>query len=111
MPWGLGSPERVAALGLTCRNGPLRCLGSTRLWQRLAEGHRGIDELLHVAIDEHDVAASMQGQRGLGLVLELGEVPLAQRPRSRQRLQSLDLPYDLSIHLRNQHPHLPHAFS
>jgi len=45
------------------------------LWQRLAEGHKGIDELLHVAIDEHDVAALLQRQRGFGLALELAKSP------------------------------------
>src|SRR6266436_250927 len=67
-----------------------------------AEGHPGIDELLHVAIDEHDIAALAHGQRGLGLALEFGEVALAQRRRGSQRLQSLDLAYDLSVNVRRQ---------
>src|SRR6266849_1006799 len=40
-----------------------------------AERHPGIDELLHVAIDEHDVAALAHGQRGLGLGLDSAKSP------------------------------------
>jgi hypothetical protein len=60
------------------------------------------DELLHVAVDEHDVAALRQAERRLGLMLELGEVALAQRQRGSQRLQSLDLAYDLAVNVRRQ---------
>src|SRR5258706_16162403 len=73
-----------------------------------AEGHPGIDELLHVAIDEHDIAALAHGQRGLGLALELGEVALAQRRRGSQRLQSLDLADDLTVNTRRQSTRLTH---
>src|SRR6266478_2787022 len=59
-PLGDGSPEQVACLRLTWCKGPLRNFGSTPCWQRLTEEHRSIDELLHVAIDEHDVAAATQ---------------------------------------------------
>ena len=76
--------------------------------QRRAERHRGIGELPHVAIDEHDIPALAQRQRGLGLVLERGEVALAQRRRSRQRLQSLDLADDLTVDGRRQSAGLAH---
>src|SRR6266436_7603180 len=73
-----------------------------------AEGHPGINELLHVAIDEHDVAALAHGQRGLGLALEFGEVALVQRRRSSQCLQSLDLADDLTVNTRGQSTCLTH---
>jgi hypothetical protein len=63
-----------------------------------------MDELVHVALDKHDAAALTQGQRGLGLLLERGEIPLGQPRRGRQLLQSLDLTCDLAINLRGQIP-------
>src|SRR5215467_7333396 len=101
---GDGGHEQVAHLRLTCREDPLCKLRDSRPWQGLAEGHSCMDELLHIAIDQHDIAASTQCQRGLGLVLEIVEIPLAQRRRGRQRLQSLDLTYDLAIDIRRQSP-------
>ena len=77
--FGDGGHEQVAHLRLTCREDPLYKLRDSRPWQGLSEGHSCMDELLHVAIDQHDIAASTQCQRGLGLVLEIGEIPLAQR--------------------------------
>src|SRR5229473_4315094 len=68
-------PEQAGHFRLTCREDPLHSFRNRRLWQDLAVGHPGIDELLHVAVDEHDGAAPTQGQRGLGLLLELGEIP------------------------------------
>jgi hypothetical protein len=53
--------------------------------------------LLHVAIDEHNVAALLQRQGGFGLALELGEVALAQRWRGGQCLQSLDLAHQVIL--------------
>ena len=55
-----GGHEQAGHLWLTCCEGPLYRFRNNRLWQRLAEWHKGIDELLHVAIDEHDVAALQQ---------------------------------------------------
>src|SRR5882762_8278697 len=72
--------------------------------------YKGIDELLHVAIDEHDVAALLQRQRGFGLALELGQVALAQRRRGGQCLQSLDLAYDLTVNSGRQNTGLAHQF-
>src|SRR5215470_11977813 len=46
-----GSHEYACHLRLTCCEGPLYRFGNNRLWQRLAEGHKCIDELLHVAVD------------------------------------------------------------
>jgi hypothetical protein len=43
------------------------------------------------------LAILQQRQRGFGLLLERGEVALTQRPRGRQRLQSLHLAYDLTV--------------
>src|SRR5215470_8332186 len=83
-----GGHEQAGHLRLTCCEGLLYRFQSNRLWQRLAEGHKGIDELLHVAIDEHDVAALQQRQRGFGLALELSEVALAERRRGGQCPQS-----------------------
>jgi hypothetical protein len=76
--------------------------------RRRAKGSPRIGELLHAAIDEHDVAALAHGQRGLGLVLELGEVALAQRRRGSQCLQSLDLIDDLTVNVRRQSARLMH---
>src|SRR5262249_57015547 len=101
-PLGDGGPEQVAHWRLTCCEGPLYSFEGPRLWQRLPERHSGIDELLHIAIDEHHVAASPPGKRGLGLTLELGEVALAQRRRGGQSLQSLDLADDLTVDIRRQ---------
>src|SRR5258708_383910 len=105
-----GGHEQAGHLRLTCCEGPLYRFRNNRLWQRLAEGHKGIDELLHVAIDEHDVAALQQRQRGFGLALKLGEVALAQRRRGGQRLQSLDLAYDLTVNSRRSNTGLAHQF-
>src|SRR5712671_4538617 len=74
-----GAHEQACYLRLTGCESPLHRLRNGRLWQGPAEGHPCIDELPHVAIDEHDVAALAQDQRGLGLTLELGEVALAWR--------------------------------
>src|SRR5215813_10483684 len=48
-----GSHEQAGHLRLTCCEGPLYRFRRNRLWQRLAGRYEGIDELLHVAIDEH----------------------------------------------------------
>jgi hypothetical protein len=100
--------EHAGYLRLTCCESPLHRFRKTCLFQGRAEGHPGIDELLHVAIDEHDVAALAHGQRGLGLALELGEVALAQRLRGGQCLQSLDLADDLTVNTRRQVTCLTH---
>src|SRR5216684_3194856 len=92
-----GGHEQAGHLWLTCCEGPLYRFRNNRLWQRLTEGHKGIDELLHVAIDEHDVAALQQRQRSFGLALELGEVTLTKRWRGGQCLQPLDLADDLTV--------------
>jgi len=70
-----GGYEQVAHVRLTCREDPLHKLRDSRPRQGLAEGHSCMDEQLHVAIDQHDIAASTQCQRGLGLVLKIGETP------------------------------------
>src|SRR5712675_1322170 len=75
-----GGHEQAGYLRLTCCDSSLDIFRNSRLWQGLAEGHPRIDELPHVAIDEHDVAALTQGQRGLGLALELSEVASAPQP-------------------------------
>src|SRR5260370_12120524 len=97
-----GGHEQVGALRLTCCEGPRYKFRNDRPWQGFAEAHPGIDELLHVAIDEYDVAALTQAERGLSLALELGEVALAQRRRGGQRLQSLHLAADLTVNVRRQ---------
>ncbi len=97
-----GGHEQDGHLRLTCCEGHLWSSRNSRLWQRLAEGHKGIDELLHVAIDEHDVAALLQCQRGFSLALELGEVALAKRRRGGQCLQSLDLADEYAVNSRRQ---------
>src|SRR5215468_11575628 len=61
-PFEEGAHEQVGYLWLTCCESPLyrfRNLSSLThpLGQGRTEGHRGIDELPHVAIDENDVAA------------------------------------------------------
>src|SRR5216684_953535 len=105
-----GGHEQAGHLRLTCPESHLYEFRDNRLWQRLAEGHKGIDELFHVAIDEHDVAALLQRQRGFGLALELGEVALAQRRRGGQRLQSLHLTDDLTVNSRRQNTSLTHQY-
>src|SRR6266446_9460834 len=76
-----GGHEQAGHLRPTCCEGPLYRFRNNRLWQGFAEGHKGIDELLRVAIDEHDIAALQQRQGGFGPALELGKVALAQRRR------------------------------
>src|SRR5579883_1939823 len=105
-----GGHEQAGHLRFTCREGPLYWFRSNRPWQRLAEGHKGIDELLHIAIDEHDVAALLPRQRGLGLALEFGEVAFTERRRGGQRLQSLDLADDLTVNSRSQNTGLAQQF-
>src|SRR4029077_16104616 len=81
-----GHHEQVGHLRLTCFERPRYRFRNDRVWQGVAEGRLGIDELPHVRVDEHDVAAWRKAQRGLGLTLELSEVALAQRQRGGQRL-------------------------
>src|SRR6266446_10435364 len=57
-----GAHEQAGDLWLTGCQSSLRRLRNGRLFQRRAERNRGIDELPHVAIDEHDVAALAQCQ-------------------------------------------------
>src|SRR5258708_26981627 len=97
-----GGHEQAGHLRLTRCEGPLYRFRNNRLWQGFAEGHKGIDELLQVAIDEHDVAALLECQGGFGLALKLGEVALAQRRRGGKRLQSLDLADYLTVNVRRQ---------
>src|SRR5215468_10838607 len=94
--------KQASYLRLTYRERPLHGFWNSRLFEGRSEGNPGIDELLHVAIDEHDVAALSQGERRLGLALERGEVALAQRRRGGQRLQPLDLADDLAVNLPRQ---------
>src|SRR5258707_1508618 len=55
-----GAHEKAGYFRLTCRESPLHSFRNRRPWQRLAERHPGIHELLHIAVDEHDVAALAQ---------------------------------------------------
>src|SRR6516225_5903764 len=71
--------EQASDLRLTRGENSLHRFRNSRLWQWPTEGQPGIDEFLHIAIDERDVAALAQGERGLSLALELGEVSLLQR--------------------------------
>src|SRR5215467_15608023 len=76
-----GAHEEARYLRLTCGKSPLRSFRNGRLFQGRAEGHPGIDQLLHVTIDKHDVAALAQRERRLGLTLE-------RRDRKSTRLNS-----------------------
>jgi hypothetical protein len=57
---------------------------------------------VHIAIEKHDIAASVRCERGLSPALKSGEVTLVQRRRGRQCLQSADLADDVAIDLRRQ---------
>src|SRR5712675_1238819 len=52
--------EQAGYLRLAGCESPLHGFRSSRLWQGPAERHPGVNELLHIAIDEHDVAAFAQ---------------------------------------------------
>ncbi len=105
-----GPREQAGYLRLTCCESSLGSSWNSRRFQGRAEGDPDIDELPHMAIDEHDVAALAQGQRGFSLALELGEVALAQRRRGRQCLQPLDLAGDLTVDIGRQSMCLTHQF-
>src|SRR5258708_39991867 len=99
-----GTQEQAGYLRLTGRESPLHRLRNRRLRQGPADGRPGLDDLLHVAIDDRYVAALARGQRSFGLALELGEVASVQRRGGGPCAQSLDLTGDLTINVRRQSP-------